>query len=105
MGRTTREWRHSGALTVSYPPSLDFQAHPPTSDVSAIHFRHSLLSFAPYAYTYIPIVILTKTASLVLDHPAQVWWRWMNIFFTLVLWAIELLVSDDDPVAKEWKVE
>lgn len=29
----------------------------------------------------------------------------MNIFFTLVLWAIELLVSDDDPVAKEWKVE
>lgn len=30
----------------------------------------------------------------------------MNVFFTLVLWGIELLVSnDDDPVAKEWKIE
>lgn len=41
---------------------------------------------------------------LVLDHPAQVWWRWMNIFFTLVLWAIELSVSSDD-ITKEWKIE
>lgn len=30
----------------------------------------------------------------------------MNIFFTLVIWAIELLVSsEDDAVIKEWKVE
>ena len=30
----------------------------------------------------------------------------MNIFGTLVLWSVELLVSsDDDAVAKEWKVE
>lgn len=30
----------------------------------------------------------------------------MNIFFTLVIWAIELLVSsEDDAVTKEWKVE
>lgn len=30
----------------------------------------------------------------------------MNIFFTLVLWAVELVVSnDDDPVTKDWKVE
>ena len=43
---------------------------------------------------------------LVLDHPAQVWWRWMNIFFTLVLWAVELIVSnDEDAVTKSWKVE
>jgi len=30
----------------------------------------------------------------------------MNVFFTLVIWAIELLVSsDEDGVTKEWKVE
>ncbi|KAF7793344.1 hypothetical protein EIP86_004456 [Pleurotus ostreatoroseus] len=35
-----------------------------------------------------------------------VWWRWMNIFFTLVLWAVELIVSnDEDAVTKSWKVE
>ena len=30
----------------------------------------------------------------------------MNVFFTLILWAIELLVSnDDDTMSKKWKVE
>lgn len=30
----------------------------------------------------------------------------MNIFFTLAIWSIELLVSgDEDSVTKEWKVE
>lgn len=30
----------------------------------------------------------------------------MNIFFTLVLWSVELLVSsEDDLVAKEWKID
>ena len=43
---------------------------------------------------------------VVLDHSSQVWWRWMNIFFTLALWALELVVSgDDDPMAEKWKVE
>ena len=42
----------------------------------------------------------------VLDHSSQVWWRWMNIFFTLIIWAVELLVGgEDDPIGKEWKVE
>lgn len=43
----------------------------------------------------------------VLDHSSQVWWRWMNIFFTLVIWSIELLVSgeDDDTVTTKWKVD
>ena len=40
----------------------------------------------------------------VLDHSSQVWWRWANIFFTLALWALELLVSEDD-IGKDWKVE
>ena len=31
----------------------------------------------------------------------------MNIFFTLAIWSIELLVSndDDDVVTKKWKVD
>ncbi|KAI0695170.1 hypothetical protein BC835DRAFT_1415051 [Cytidiella melzeri] len=50
------------------------------------------------------IFITVYSHLLLLDHPAQIWWRWMNIFFTLVLWAIELSVSSDD-ITKEWKVE
>ena len=42
----------------------------------------------------------------VLDHSSQVWWRWMNIFFTLIIWSIELFVSnDDDIVTTKWKVD
>ncbi len=45
-------------------------------------------------------------ASLVLDHSSQVWWRWMNIFFTLAIWSVELVVSnEDDVVTKKWKVD
>jgi hypothetical protein len=31
----------------------------------------------------------------------------MNIFFTLVIWSVELLVSagEDDAITKEWKVD
>ena len=30
----------------------------------------------------------------------------MNIFFTLTIWAVELLVSnEDDDVTKKWKVD
>jgi hypothetical protein len=30
----------------------------------------------------------------------------MNIYFTLVIWSIELLVSEeDDAITKEWKVD
>ena len=31
----------------------------------------------------------------------------MNIFFTLIIWSIELLVSSesDDVISKEWKVD
>lgn len=46
------------------------------------------------------------TAPEVLDHSSQIWWRWMNIFFTLVIWSVELLVSsEDDAVAKDWKID
>ncbi|KAG6912002.1 hypothetical protein DXG01_000250 [Tephrocybe rancida] len=38
------------------------------------------------------------------DRP--IWWRWMNIFLTLVIWSVELLVSsEEDVTAKDWKVD
>lgn len=44
---------------------------------------------------------------LLLDHSQQVWWRWMSVFFTLVMWALELVVTpeDDDIDVKTWKVD
>ncbi|KAK7694728.1 hypothetical protein QCA50_001916 [Cerrena zonata] len=52
------------------------------------------------------IFVTVYSHLLLLDHSSQVWWRWMNIFFTIVMWAIELVVSpDDDPVTKKWKVD
>ncbi|KZW01992.1 hypothetical protein EXIGLDRAFT_665718 [Exidia glandulosa HHB12029] len=42
---------------------------------------------------------------LLLDHSQQVWWRWMSVFFTLVMWALELVVSPEDEEldVKAWK--
>lgn len=52
------------------------------------------------------IFITVYSHLLLLDHSSQVWWRWMNIFFTLVIWSVELFVStEDDAVSKEWKVD
>lgn len=48
------------------------------------------------------------TYFTVLDQSSQVWWRWMNVFLTLVIWSVELVVTgedDSDPIGKEWKVE
>ena len=42
----------------------------------------------------------------VLDPASQVWWRWANVMFTLLLWSVELVVSPDgDDVSTKWKVE
>jgi len=52
------------------------------------------------------ILVTVYSHLLLLDHSSQVWWRWMNIYFTLVIWGIELLVSgEDDAITKEWKVD
>jgi len=52
------------------------------------------------------ILVTVYSHLLLLDHSSQVWWRWMNIFFTLVIWSIELLVgAEDDAITKEWKVD
>ncbi|RDX55776.1 hypothetical protein OH76DRAFT_1396116 [Lentinus brumalis] len=52
------------------------------------------------------IFVMVYSHLLMLDHSSQVWWRWMNIFFTLAIWSVELVVSnEDDVVTKKWKVD
>lgn len=55
------------------------------------------------------ILIAVYTHLLLLDQGAQVWWRWINIYVTLGVWALELTVEedldDDGESIKSWKVE
>ncbi|KAL4070901.1 hypothetical protein J3A83DRAFT_4358965 [Scleroderma citrinum] len=52
------------------------------------------------------IFIMVYSHLLLLDPASQVWWRWANIMFTLLLWAVELTVSPDgDDVSTKWKVD
>ncbi|KAK7064263.1 Phosphoacetylglucosamine mutase [Favolaschia claudopus] len=48
------------------------------------------------------IFVTVYSHLLLLDPSSQVWSRWMLIFFTLGIWAVELLVSsaEDDDVGK-----
>jgi len=59
--------------------------------------------------TYRQSILVTVYSNLLLlDQTSQVWWRWMNVFLTLVIWTVELVVTgedDSDPIGKEWKVE
>jgi len=57
--------------------------------------------------TYRMTVFVTVYSHLLLlNHSSHVGWRWMNIFLTLVIWSVELLVSsEDDIAAKDWKVD
>jgi hypothetical protein len=42
----------------------------------------------------------------VLDHSSLIWWRWVNVFVTLTLWGMELLLSDEnDLIETKWKVD
>jgi len=51
------------------------------------------------------ILVAVYSHLLLLDNSSQTWWRWISIFFTLIIWAVELTVSGDDPISKEWKVD
>ncbi|KAH0838270.1 nucleophile aminohydrolase [Lanmaoa asiatica] len=52
------------------------------------------------------IFVLVYSHLLLLDPASQVWWRWANVMFTLLLWSVELIVSPDgDDVSTKWKVE
>ncbi|KAG7099097.1 hypothetical protein E1B28_000971 [Marasmius oreades] len=67
----------------------------PTSTLTRIVLTYRQLLF-----------VMVYSHLLLLDYSSQIWWRWINIFFTLTMWGVELLVSpDDDLVSKEWKVD
>ncbi|KAG5724641.1 hypothetical protein E4T56_gene3701 [Termitomyces sp. T112] len=67
----------------------------PTSNLTRI-----LLTYRQF------IFVTVYSHLLLLDHSSQIWWRWMNIFLTLVIWSVELLVSsEEDVTAKDWKVD
>ncbi|KAF8846332.1 hypothetical protein BDN67DRAFT_37032 [Paxillus ammoniavirescens] len=52
------------------------------------------------------IFVMVYSHLLLLDPTSQVWWRWANIMFTLLLWSVELVVGPDgDDVTTKWKVE
>jgi len=46
------------------------------------------------------IFVTVYSHLLLLDPSSQVWTRWMLIFFTMVIWAVELLVSSEDDIGK-----
>ncbi|KAI0082302.1 hypothetical protein K474DRAFT_1703305 [Panus rudis PR-1116 ss-1] len=70
------------------------------SERPSSRFSHAILTYRQ------AIFVMTYSHLLLLDDSSQIWWRWMNVFFLLITWAIELLMeSDDDIVTKEWKVE
>src|SRR5262245_39345938 len=64
-------------------------------------YSHLLCVFTNSPCPFLRLILLLQ----VLDHTSQIWWRWINISFTLVIWSVELLVSTEDDEAKEWKVD
>jgi hypothetical protein len=82
----TNNWETGEEVTNSWYDS-------PTSSLTRI-----LLTYRQF------IFITVYSHLLLLDHSSQIWSRWMNIFFTLIIWSVELLVSDDS-VEKDWKVD
>ncbi|TFK30311.1 hypothetical protein FA15DRAFT_965 [Coprinopsis marcescibilis] len=56
--------------------------------------------------TYRQFIFVTVYSHLLLlDHSSQIWWRWINIFFTLLIWSIELVVGSDDDDGEKWKMD
>lgn len=51
------------------------------------------------------IFILVYSHLLLIDHNVDVYWRWANVFFTLLMWSVELLVWGTDDEESHWKVD
>jgi len=65
----------------------------------------SILTRILFTYRQL-ILVMVYSHLLLLDHSSQIWWRWMNIFFTLVIWAVELIVSGDgEDDSPKWKID
>lgn len=87
-------------------PSTDLAAYSDSSELPTIHLCNSIFPSPMFVELLCYSIQSYWSLIKVLDHSSQVWWRWANIFFTLALWALELLVSSrDDDIGKEWKVE
>ena len=88
---------------------LDFQIDARLAVLSTISTSDCLLSSSTWVpHGLISFHYCSTTAWIsVLDQSSQVWWRWMSIFFTLIMWSIELLISsnDGDEVMSKWKVD
>lgn len=78
-----------------------------SADISTADIRHGLLTPAPcVSLSFFYPTANAVDMSAVLDPASQVWWRWANVMFTLLLWSVELVVSPDgDDVSTKWKVE
>ncbi|KAG8817570.1 hypothetical protein FRC17_011170 [Serendipita sp. 399] len=51
------------------------------------------------------IFIAVYSHLLLIDHNVDVYWRWANVFFILLIWSVELLVWGTDEEDHQWKVE
>ncbi|VDB84951.1 unnamed protein product [Peniophora sp. CBMAI 1063] len=51
------------------------------------------------------ILVTVYSHLLLLDESSHSWWRWMSVFVTLFLWGLELFVTDEDDITKDWKVD
>lgn len=56
--------------------------------------------------TYRQTIFITVYSHLLLiDHNVDVYWRWANVFFILLMWSIELLVWGTDDEDTHWKMD
>ena len=75
-------------------------------DIPPIDLRDGVFPSATCVSQAFLLSRLILHVSAVLDPASQVWWRWANVMFTLLLWSVELVVSPDgDDVSTKWKVE
>ncbi|KAG8757957.1 hypothetical protein FRC14_001082 [Serendipita sp. 396] len=51
------------------------------------------------------IFIAVYSHLLLIDHNVDVYWRWANVFFILLIWSVELLVWGTDEEDQHWKMD
>lgn len=102
-------WPMAVVFCKSTPLSLpiDVYLDQSAAHISTIDIHNGVLAFTTYEVFFFACQhYLTGPRVTVLDHSSQIWWRWMNIFFTLIIWSVELIVSaDDDIPEKDWKID
>lgn len=86
---------------------LDVHLYAHSLHIQAINSSYGVFASFMCVVSLIPVLSpVSSDVPLVLDHSSQIWWRWMNIFFTLIIWTIELLVSGDgEDDSPKWKID